>query len=480
MVPGRSQRVLPVVSTFLTAGFLAFAAGACGSMDGGARPAPRFVAGGGVSDGPIAGLLNVYVADEDTRAPLAGATVRVGASADPAPCTAVTDSTGLAVIEGATCMSLRGKQSVTVSAPGYAPGTLIGVNATNITAGIRPLARAAIDTATVSGTIAGWSSLPAPASGHGTLGIVSTSQTRELGDRANEIAQGTRSVSAGILGSFDVPANACVRNVLVDDCAWQLTTRTGAQAHYAVILDQDTRGTPDDDSDDTFTVIGWAIKTGLSFAKGATASGESLALLADTEMQGMTVSLPSAPAGLDEIRAFPMLDLGADGRIPIIVPALDATHTTTRVPKLAGALSSGRYDLLAQAQDAPDKDKPSTLGWVHGIDPSATVAVPAWLSPPGALSVVGGTYSFTATPGATLHTAEIEGDAGDRAWSITIFDGSTSFTLPGLTPDPLPAGMVRFNVDALLIPGIDLANVAFDDARERISALASNQIVLAP
>jgi hypothetical protein len=104
------------------------------------------------------------------------------------------------------------------------------------------------------------------------------------------------------------------------------------------------------------------------------------------------------------------------------------------------------------------------------------VAVGGWLPPPSGLSANAGTYGFSAVAGATLHGAEMKTTAGDRAWSITIFDGSTSFTLPGLTPDPLPAGMVRMTVSALQIPGVVLTSVNFDDARELVSASSSDEL----
>jgi len=453
-------------------------AAACGGVES-HNVAPRLIPGGGVGDGAVSGQLNVYVTDDQTRAPVAGASVRVGASAATAPCTALTDSTGLALFAEPTCPSLRGKQTLTASAGGYAPTTWIGVNGANLTIPIHPAAAPTVATATVSGTIAGWDSLPAPAAGHQTLALVGFSQTRELGDPANDIQQGKRTINVPLVGATEIAANVCVRNVLVNDCVWQLTTRTGAQAHYAVILDQDTKGTPNDDSDDTFTATAWAVKVGLSFSAGQSASGESLAILSDAAMRTMTVAMTSPPAGLDAVTAFPMLDLGGDGRVPITSPALDLTTTTSRVPAATGELAGARYDLLAQAQDAKDKDQPSTLTWLHGVDPAATVAVSGWLAPPSAIAASAGTYSFTATAGATLHSADIEDPAGAHAslWGISIFDGSTSFTLPGLSPDPLPSGAMRLKVSALQIPGANLENLSFDDARETITALASDVIM---
>src|SRR5262249_29613095 len=150
-------------------------------------------------DGTISGRLNVYVTDEDARTPVAGASVRVGASADPGACTVTSDSTGLAVFDAPTCAGLKGKQTLTTSAAGYAPTTWIGVNGTNVTMTIRAVTRPAVDTATVTGTIDGWAALPDPAQGHQLLGVVGFSQTRVLGDRANDIAQGTRPVAVPIV-----------------------------------------------------------------------------------------------------------------------------------------------------------------------------------------------------------------------------------------------------------------------------------------
>jgi hypothetical protein len=453
---------------------LALALPACGGTTVSAPPAPRLIPGGGAGDGPIAGHLFVHVTDDNTRAPVAGAAVRVGESAASSPCLASSDSTGLASFDSAACPMLGGKQSVTASAAGYVPSTLIGVNATNVTMTLRATGQPVVDTASVTGTIAGWAALPAPAPQHNTLGIVGASQTRGLGDAANNIAQGTRNIT---ILQLPIPANACVRNALVDDCNWRLTTRTGAQAHYAIVLDQDTKGTPNDGSDDTFTVIAWAIKTGLSFNQGDTVTGESLTLLTDAEMQPFAVSFPSPPAGLDAITALPLLDLGAAGRIVIVSPVLDLTHTMSRVPRLAGALAGARYDLLAKAQDAANKDQPATLSWLHGVNPSVTVTAKPWLPPPAALTATAGRYGFGATAGADLTAVEFANPGGDRVWSVTILDGSTAFTLPGLMPDPLPAGMVAMTVSAIQVPGVDLANFNNDDARDTLTALASDRLV---
>ena len=216
-----------------------------------------------------------------------------------------------------------------------------------------------------------------------------------------------------------------------------------------------------------------AIKRGLSPIAGDVVTGETLEMIADADMQTFTASFASLPSGMDYMGAFPALELGDEGRIAFILPALDMTHTTSRVPKLTGSLADAHYSLIAQAQDAKDQDRPSSLAWMRNVDIGSTVAVASWLSPPSNILASGGTYSFSAVTGATVQGAEIQNTQG-RVWSITIFDGSTSFTLPGLSPDPLPAGMLAFEASALKIPGVDVGNFKLDDARDKIAGIAKD------
>ena len=460
---------------------LMVAAGACGDGRGGigGPPVPRLIPGGGIGDGNITGYLNVFVIDDETDAVVSSAAVRVGDSAATTACDALTDSTGIASFDPQSCPSLVGPVNVTVSATGYAPSTWIGANGRNLTVGVRSISAPAFGSATVYGTIAGWDDLPAPAVNHQTLAIIGASQLPALGDRENDMAQGKRTVDVDVGGTLypiDIDANLCARNALVNDCNWRLITRTGAQAHFAIIVDHDNRGTDDDDSDDTFTAIAWALKRNLSFGKGATASGEVLDIIRAADMQSLAASFASAPSGLDYVGALPTLELGAEGRIAIILPALDAISLMTRVPKTTGILADAHYDLIATARDAVDKAQPVTLRWLRNVDAATTVAVSGWLQPPTGLTVSSGTYSFTPAAGASLHGAELQTATGERRWSITIFDGSTSFTLPGLSPDPLPLGSIGYAVSALRIPDVDLADVAFDELADRLTDIATDRI----
>jgi hypothetical protein len=465
---------------------VALAAG-CGSVSNN-HPTPVLVPGGGIGGGSIDGYVNVYVIDTDTNLGISGASVQIG-SATATPCAGLTDSTGLVTFDPMSCAGLRGGVTLTASATGYAPSTWLGANGANMTINLQATTRPTPDTATVSGTIAGWESLPAPASGHTTIALIGASQTPNLGDLANSIQQGTRNISiAGTALTTSIPANACVKNVLADDCNWQLVTHTGAQAHFAIIVDSDDNGTPDDKTDDIITPVGWALLTGLTFSANQTVVNETLPAVAAADLQPFTAAFPALPAGMTYFNAYPAIELpGGVGRIPAVVPTLGAKVMMTSVPSLTGTttagLAGGSYDLIAQAQATQTAGEPSTLDWMHGVNVATTVMLAPWLAPPTAITALNGRYSFVPTTGATVHSAEFKDpETGNRTWSVTIFDGSSAFTLPGLVPDPLAtaSGTDTLTVSALTIPGINLSDVAFNDATQKLTGLASDQITFTP
>ena len=465
---------------------VALAAG-CGSVSNN-HPTPVLVPGGGISGGAIDGYVNVYVIDTDTNLGISGASVQIGA-VTATPCMGLTDSTGLVTFDPMSCAGLRGAVTTTASATGYAPSTWIGANGANMTINVQATTRPMPDTAAISGTIAGWESLPVPPTNHTTIALIGASQTPNLGDLANNITQPTRNVSLGGTAlTTSIPANACVKNALADDCNWQLITHTGPQAHFAIIVDSDNNGTPDDASDDITTPVGWALLTGLTFTANQTVVSETLPAVAAADLQTFTAAFPPLPAGMTYFNAYPAIELpGGVGRIPAVVPTLGKNVMMTSVPKLTGTttagLAGGSYDLLAQAQATQTASEPATLNWMHNVNAGTTVTLASWLAPPTAITALNGQYSFVPTTGATLHSAEFkDSQTGNRTWSVTLFDGSSSFKLPGLSPDPLAtaSGTDTLTVSALTIPGIDLKNFEIDDATQKLTGIASDQITVTP
>ena len=255
-----------------------------------------------------------------------------------------------------------------------------------------------------------------------------------------------------------------------------LTTHSGPQAHFAILLDQDTKGT-DDETDDTTTVTGWAIKTGLSFGDGTTTGGESLPLIADADMQTFAASFASGPSGLDYMVAYPVLDLGTDGRITIIAPALDSTTRMTRVPKLTGPLAGAHYDMIASAIDDPTKPLPATLTWLRNVNPSATVAVSSWHAAADRDHDDG------------RHVLVHAGRGRDAARRRAADDGRPAplvdhdlrrldvvHAARACRPIRCRSARSGSRSPALRIPGVDLKNVVFDDLADVVTDISTDEI----
>jgi hypothetical protein len=111
------------------------------------------------------------------------------------------------------------------------------------------------------------------------------------------------------------------------------------------------------------------------------------------------------------------------------------------------------------------------------VNLGGTVAVTSWLPAPSSLTAQAGIYSFLPVPGAGIHSVDFKNPDGQTLWGVTVFDRSTSFSLPVLSPDPLSAGMVTMTVSAIEVPGIDLSNVSFDEAEEELTRLSSDEII---
>lgn len=439
---------------------------------------PGLIAGGGANGGAIKGKLAVFVIDEDTDAPLAGATVRAGINASATPTAmGTTDATGGVAL---SADALTGKQTVTVIASGYAPTTWVGVNAANLTIPVRSKTPpAASPSGTVMATIAGWDTLPMPATNHFTAGIVVASDDPDH-DTVG-ITQGTRTVS-GL--PMPIPANICIKGMVqataISDCNLSVKTRTGKLALLAFIVDRDNRGTASD-ADDVSVVTGYAVVTGLDVASGATMGGVMLSLIPATDTTSLGITLAAPPAPLTTSRAVPILDLGgasAGGRFSLGFVLADAAMPTSLVPKLVGPLSAAHYDVTAQAL-APAPSNVTSLAFQRNISLGAGVNVTSWLAPPTQLTANPGTLSFgfTAATGATVHAMNISAQSGN-VWRLTFFDGTTAVTLPALSPDPFPAGgaPLRLDASAIDVPGLNLQRFSSKTAADTVARIASDEL----
>lgn len=400
--------------------------------------------------------------DEASGSPIVGAAVQVAVAGSSTPQSVVTDGTGLARFAGD---DVKGPQTVTCSASGHVPATWYGANATNLTIPLRAIATATPDSAQIAGTIAGWAALPEPAAGHRTIALVSYSRRFPLDSADNDLTTPERTIPIGNQ-SISIAGNVCVRSTLVTDCNFTLTTRTGKQTVYAILIDTDTKNTPAE-GDDVNVVIGYAILRGLAPTKGQTLSWQTLTQIAATDIVNTGVNFGTPPAGLGVRGAYSLVDLGDEGVLPtsLVTPAMPAAL----LPKLVGPLAGARLDLIASADD--NVATGSTL-FVRSLDPSATINLTNWMPAPSQLQLSGTSLSFARVTEAAVHTLEVVDPSGQRQWVGAILDGSATITLPTISPDPF-AGDRRYLVTASRAADLTTYDFRVEDLDDRVDASAT-------
>jgi len=414
---------------------------ACGGGSSGGDVDPTLIPGGGIADPGLDGEANVYVIDEDTDAPIEGATVYVGSISGP------TDASGLFVATG-----VSGPQTITAVAAGHVPSTWVGVDGANVTI---PLGSTAATTAiaqgTVTGTVAGWSTMTAP-TGTALVALASYSWNDDDDDPANRIQQPTG----------DPAPNTCVKLPLsTTPCLWSVLTRTGRMAMFAYIGNADTS--------QNVEITGFAYRGNVQVSDGQTVDGVTLEVAAAGDLVAPDLTLPSAPTGTDTVEALIRMDLGADGRL--LVPQTSALPLP--VPKTS-LFPGATYDLIGVAQTSAGAAGPQSLRLARGLDSVATASLSTFLALPTAIETDGTTFSFAAVAAATIHTFTVRDTSGDDAWAVAIFDDSVSVTRPDAIT--LPQGTLTFRVQAIEIPDLDVRDFVLDDVAATVTASAVDDV----
>ncbi len=408
-----------------------FLAAACG---GGVEP--ELIPGGGVSDPGIDGDLYVHVIDEDTDEPLADAEVWIGDEL-----AGQTDAEGLVSIDG-----VDGPQTVSVIATGYTMATWVGLNGANATIPISEKDRE-YGEGRVSGTIEGFEDIPVPA-GRANIAFVGYSQNRDDDDPSNEIDQG------------DPAPNVCFNAGDGAPCEWSMRTRSGQMTVVAYL------GTID--ADENIEVTGFAYQMAVTVDDGGHTEDVSLTIADEADLVWPDVSLPSAPAGTEEVAAAVRLDLGDDGRLMLPVVGPIEAPVPDRV-----LLDADSYELIGFAADQPEDA--SSVRIDRGLESVEEASVGTFLALPTGISTDATTFSFDPVSGATLHLASIdEGDDETDAWGIAFLDDSAEVILPAGVS--LPDGQLRFGVQAIEMPDFDPQHFSIDDIEDQVSRAAGDHV----
>jgi hypothetical protein len=439
----------PILSSLL-----AVAICACGHDDEpdpdaavGNHPPPRIIAGGGIGDGPIDGVVNLHVIDDATRAPIPGASVRVGAI------DGTTDADGLFIAR-----DVFGPQTVSVKAGAYRSDVWIGANGANMTMNLTRADRGTPPSGVLAGQITGFAGLTVPA-GHVKDAVVVYSQTSDLGDPANEISSDN--------------TNACFVRAAGQDCTFTVKARTGRIALIAAIFDRDLNGTPAVFTDDIVTLIGWATRRGVNVAAGTTpVTGMDLTLLAPGQLQTVEVDFGAAPS-LAFVGGLVGLDLGDEGvfQLPsVVVRPGSGASAPLLVPRLDAVSASG-YRLTGIASDGNPATR-QTVVLRKGLQ-GTQLSAGDWLPVPTGVSISRTGGSWTNVAGATVHSAEYRAGT-TQILNVTVFDGSARFTIPDLIA--LPSGTLTAAVNAIGAPGLDVTDFSLDADEDKLVQVAGETV----
>ncbi len=429
----------PILSCLVTVTIL----GGCGD-DGDSKVPPRIIEGGGISDGPIDGVANIYVINDTTREPIAGAKVLVGTVEGQ------TDSTGLFIAEG-----IKGPQTIAVKADTFRSEMWLGANGANMTFDLELATPAVAPRATLMGTI-DTSSIVVP-QGHLRFGLVFYSQTDDLGDPSNEIpTPNDKNICSG--GGMNNP----------QPCAFTIDVRGGRVALLAAIYDRDLKGTPAVPDDDTMTLIRWAYRGGITVTAGVAQSGQDLTLVDVGNMSNITVDFGSPPSGLPTVGALIGMNLGTDGvfQIPLFRTPTDATLLA---PKLAAFTGATSFRLTAIANTGTDPATTQSV-LIRRVLGGPTLAAGTWLTPPASPTITRTSATWTAVAGATVHSVEYKQGTASLL-NVTSFDGSTTMTIPDLVA--LPAGTITGTVSGIGADGLDVTDFALDEDKDKLVAVSA-------
>jgi hypothetical protein len=414
------------------------AAAACGGGSGGDVD-PAIVEGGGVRNPGIDGKLHVFVIDEDSDAPIEGATVHVGETS------AETDASGLA-----TFTDVSGPQTITAVASAHVSATWVGVDGANVTIPLGSNTTATdFPQGTVTGTIDGWADM-SPPFGTALVALTSYSWNGDDDDPANQITQPTG----------DPGPDTCVK-ITDEACNWSVHTRTGTMTMFAFIgnIDQQMN----------LELTGFAYAQGVSVDDNETVSGITLEVAGDNDIVTPDLTLPSAPAGTDRVDTLIRMNLGDDDRIVLPQTA------EISVPVPAASLFPGSdYDVIAIAQTDAGDTGPQSIRIERGVASVVGASVGSFLAVPGGVETDATDFNFTPIPDAAAHTFEIAEADGDVAWAVGVFDDSTTVTKPAAVT--LPNGSLTFRVTAIDVPGLDVRNFSLEAIQDQVVRASSDGV----
>jgi hypothetical protein len=351
---------------------------------------------------------------------------------------------------------VTGPQTVIAKATGFRPEMWVGANGANMTMNLATDKAEIPGRANLTASIQNWQSITV-APTHAKAAIAMFSQSDDIGDPANEI-------------ETDGDTNICFSAADGTSCSFTITTRTGRVALLAILLDIDTKGTPED-TDDTTAFLGYAHKPNLTVADGVDQTGIELAIVPAANAQGVTIDFGSPPSGLNSRAGIIGVEVGDDGvfQLPFIRTPMDAGFIA---PKLDAIAATG-YRVTGIAADG-DPATQTSIVLRRDLD-GPTLAAGDWLVPPATANVSRTSASWSPVAGGTVHSVELA-QGTTRVLNVTVFDDTTEVTFPDLVE--LPSGAIEAKVGAIGAPGLDVTNFSVDEDFAKLSQVGQRTVTI--
>jgi hypothetical protein len=291
--------------------------------------------------------------------------------------------------------------------------------------------------------------------GHAKVAEATYSQVDGAADNRNSLDQGGSNVC------FTLPAGS--------NCSLTVTSRTGDVALVAAIFDDDENGTPTDGSDDIFTLIGWATRTGVTVTAGSNQTGQDYTAIGSGSTLTEHINFNLPPASLPSQFGIIGVDLGSAGilDLPALVPEAQGELL---VPQLEEFPAGATYRLTAVAQGSGTGTQPASVQLVRA-QTGTTLTAGTWLLPPTSVSVTRTGATWSAVAGALAQGVSISSGT-TQILDVTVFDASTTVTFPAAAGVPA-TGTLTASLTALAAVDFDVTNFGLDADRDKITAETS-------
>ena len=413
------------------------------------------IPGGGSNGRKIAGELTVFVSDSAAGVALAGAEVFVG-EGQQAVSVGLADASGRVVVRDP---SLQGPQVVSVRANGFVAQCWLGVSANVVTI---PLIATNVvtKTATVRGTIKGWSNAAAPASGEYRVALVDFAREPDLNSSANAVAQE---------GTSPLTKNTCLHDSSGAACDFELRTRSGTLRLFAVLLEGKDAGTPADFSDDSVEMVGFALSDEVTVVEGQVLSGTDLSPLSAGQLTTASIGVGVPPALFNKVVGVPGLTVGGGVLVYPEFPSLPASFL---VPRKQDVFADAVLWAVGTARPDSGAGRSTVLlrGQALPSDGTAvTLQTGAFLEAPQ-VSLDAETLDFTPPAGASLLFADVAG--ATPALSVFVLDGRTLVRPPSAL---VPSGPVTVTARAVDAP-FSAAEFSLPDLAQSIEREVEAQV----